>query len=64
MRFCDHNFHTVRQTEKPTPHAIVVCAYCGEVRYLYADGKVDIYRAKEYAVKNYARNGDTKTNEE
>lgn len=59
MRLCDHNFHAICQKEKPLYHVIVGCAYCGEVRYIYADGSVVIHRPIDGSVKNYAKDNDT-----
>ncbi len=48
---CDHDFHTVERHEVTQGgihqwyFAIVVCAFCGEIRHLYSDGRVVIQKA-------------------
>lgn len=41
---CVHDFIKVRVNHVPPTHAVVVCAYCGQVRHVYADGKIDIIK--------------------
>lgn len=43
-RFCDHEFYSLlSDTDKDKKvFGIIVCAFCGQVRHLYADGRVII----------------------
>lgn len=49
MNNCDHDFHTIQHgldiddTARP---AVVVCAYCGQVRHLTLGGRVTIVKQK------------------
>ena len=39
---CDHDF--IRLNESEVFYVIVVCAYCGQVRHIFGDGRVDIVK--------------------
>ena len=68
-RYCDHTFFHIKHdieyddqnNEMPnTIHAVVTCIYCGQVRHLYADGRVLIIK-EEGEVKKVYGNGNTST---
>lgn len=47
MTNCDHSFVKIGDEAKPNCRtACVVCVYCGQVRYVNDDGRVEIYKER------------------
>ena len=67
MRYCDHTFFNIKsdvnyEKAKELPnsiHAIVACVYCGQIRHLYADGRVLIIKEWGEITKTYGKTSDT-----
>lgn len=55
MRYCDHEFHTHSLiVDIEENFSIIVCIFCGQVRHIYADGRVLIIKEDGEVIKEYA----------
>ena len=58
QRYCDHTFFNIKND---VDHAVAACIYCGQVRHLYADGRVLIVIETGEVKKAYGNFNPNKT---
>jgi hypothetical protein len=52
-RYCDHEFHVTELAVGELKPATIVCLYCGQIRLVYADGRVVIFKEQGEVKKAY-----------
>lgn len=57
-RYCDHELHIIEFAEGGLKPATAVCLYCGQVRYIYVDGRVLIVKDEGEVKKAYGNSTD------